>query len=62
MKKYLQWLEEVEKRDHRRLIKDLDLLSFHSEVGAGLAHWHPKGGRMRVIIEDYWRKLHYEGG
>jgi threonyl-tRNA synthetase len=44
------------------LIKDLDLVSFHSEVGAGLAHWHPKAGRMRVIIEDYWRKLHYEGG
>jgi threonyl-tRNA synthetase len=62
LKKYLQWLEEIEKRDHRRLIKDLDLLSFHGEVGAGLAHWHPKGGRMRVIIEDYWRKLHYEGG
>ncbi|MBN1814187.1 MAG: threonine--tRNA ligase [Anaerolineae bacterium] len=62
LKKHLQWLEEVEKRDHRRLIKDLDLVSFHSEVGAGLAHWHPKAGRMRVIIEDYWRKLHYEGG
>jgi threonyl-tRNA synthetase len=62
LKKYLQWLEEVEKRDHRRLIKELDLVSFHPEVGAGLAHWHPKGGRMRVIIEDYWRKLHYEGG
>jgi threonyl-tRNA synthetase len=60
--KHLQWLEEVEKRDHRRLIKDLDLVSFHAEVGAGLAHWHPKGGRMRVIIEDYWRKLHYAGG
>lgn len=59
---YLAWLEEVEKRDHRRLVKDLDLLSFHEEVGAGLAHWHPKGGRMRVIIEDYWRRLHYEGG
>jgi threonyl-tRNA synthetase len=62
LKKHLQWLEEVGKRDHRRLIKDLELISFHSEVGAGLAHWHPKGGRMRVIIEDYWRKLHYEGG
>jgi threonyl-tRNA synthetase len=62
LKKHLQWLEEVEKRDHRRLIQELDLVSFHPEVGAGLAHWHPKGGRMRVIIEDYWRKLHYEGG
>ncbi len=62
LEEYLAWLEEVEKRDHRRLVKDLDLISFHEEAGAGLAHWHPKGGRMRVIIEDYWRKLHYEGG
>jgi len=62
LEQYLIWLEEVEKRDHRRLIKDLDLVSFHEEGGAGLAYWHPKGGRMRVIIEDYWRKLHYEGG
>ncbi len=62
LKKHLQWLEEVEKRDHRRLVKDLDLLSFHQEGGAGLAYWHPKGGQMRVLIEDYWRKLHYEGG
>jgi len=62
LRKYLAWLEEVEKRDHRRLIKDLDLISFHEEGGPGLAYWHPKAGRMRVIIEDYWRRLHYEGG
>jgi threonyl-tRNA synthetase len=63
LEEYLVWREEVEKRDHRRLIRDLDLMSFHpEEVGAGLAHWHPKGGRMRVVIEDYWRKRHYEGG
>lgn len=63
LEEYLVWREEVEKRDHRRLIKDLDLMSFHpEEAGAGLAHWHPKGGRMRVVIEDYWRKRHYEGG
>ena len=62
LRKHLAWLAEVEKRDHRRLIKDLDLVSFHEETGAGLAHWHPKAGRMRVIIEDYWRQLHYEGG
>jgi threonyl-tRNA synthetase len=62
LKWYLDWLEEVEKRDHRKLIKELDLVSFHEEAGAGLAHWHPKGGRMRVLIEDYWRKLHLEGG
>ncbi|MFN2230427.1 MAG: threonine--tRNA ligase, partial [Anaerolineae bacterium] len=59
---YLKRLAEIEARDHRKLIRELDLVSFHEEVGAGLAHWHPKGGRMRVLIEDYWRKLHYEGG
>ena len=63
LEEYLAWREEVERRDHRRLVKDLDLMSFHpEEVGAGLAHWHPKGGQMRVLIEDYWRKRHYEGG
>lgn len=62
LEEYLAWREEVEQRDHRRLIKELDLISFHEEGGAGLAYWHPKAGRMRVIIEDYWRKLHYEGG
>jgi threonyl-tRNA synthetase len=59
---YLKKLADLEARDHRKLIKELDLVSFHEETGAGLALWHPKGGRMRVIIEDYWRKLHYEGG
>ncbi|MDD5094869.1 MAG: threonine--tRNA ligase [Dehalococcoidia bacterium] len=62
LQKHLAWLEEVEKRDHRKLIKQLDLISFHEESGPGLAYWHPKGGRIRVLIEDYWRKLHYEGG
>jgi threonyl-tRNA synthetase len=62
LEQYLDWLEEVEKRDHRKLIKQLDLVSFHEEGGPGLAYWHPKAGTMRVIIEDYWRKLHYEGG
>ena len=62
LEQYLAWLEEVERRDHRKLIKQLDLVSFHEDAGAGLAHWHPKGGRIRVLIEDYWRKLHYEGG
>ncbi|RME39968.1 MAG: threonine--tRNA ligase, partial [Thermoflexia bacterium] len=50
---YLAWREEVERRDHRRLIKELDLISFHEEGGAGLAYWHPKGGRIRQIIEDH---------
>jgi len=55
-------LAEIEARDHRRLVKQLDLISFHEEAGAGLAYWHPKGGLMRVLIEDYWRKQHLEGG
>ncbi len=59
---HLKKLAEIEARDHRRLIKQLDLVSFHEEAGAGLAYWHPKGGRMRVIMEDYWRQRHYEGG
>ena len=62
LEEFLAWREEVEKRDHRRLIKELDLLSFHGEGGAGLAYWHPKGGQIRVLIEEYWRKRHYEGG
>ena len=62
LEEFLAWQKEVEKRDHRRLIKELDLLSFHEEGGAGLAYWHPKGGQVRVLIEDYWRRLHYEGG
>jgi len=59
---HLERIAQIEARDHRRLIKQLDLVSFHEEAGAGLAYWHPNGGRMRVLIEDYWRKLHYEGG
>ena len=59
---HLRRLSEIEARDHRRLVKQLDLISFHEEAGAGLAYWHPKGGLMRVLIEDYWRKQHLEGG
>ncbi len=62
LKKHLAWLEEVEKRDHRRLGKELDLFSFHEEAGAGLVYWHPKGARTRAIIEDFWRQQHYKGG
>src|SRR5512136_625269 len=59
---HLKKLAEIEARDHRRLVKQLDLISFHEEAGAGLAYWHPKGGLVRVLIEDYWRKRHLEGG
>jgi len=62
LKAYLAFLEEVEKRDHRRLGKELDLYSVHEEAGAGLIYWHPNGGRIRVAIEDFWRKEHYRNG
>ena len=62
LKAYLAFLEEVEKRDHRRLGKELDLYSTHEEAGAGLIYWHPKGGRMRVAIEDFWRTEHFRNG
>ncbi len=58
---YLAWREEVEKRDHRRLLKQLDLVSFHEEAGPGLAYWHPRGAMMRKEIEDFWRDQHIEG-
>ncbi len=62
LKAYLDRLADIERRDHRRLGRELDLFSLHEEAGAGLVYWHPKGGRIRVLIEDFWRKRHYEGG
>jgi len=62
LKVHLAFLEEIEKRDHRRVGKDMDLYSIHEEAGAGLIYWHPNGGRMRVAIEDFWRQLHYSNG
>ena len=59
---YLKKLEEIEKRDHRRLGKDLDLYSIHEEAGAGLIYWHPKGARVRLAIEDFWRSEHLKNG
>jgi threonyl-tRNA synthetase len=59
---HLKKLEEIEKRDHRRLGKDLDLFSIHEEAGAGLIYWHPKGARVRLAIEDFWRREHYRNG
>jgi threonyl-tRNA synthetase len=62
LRAYLDKLEEIERRDHRRLGRELDLFSLHEEAGPGLVYWHPKGGRIRTIIEDFWRMRHYEGG
>ena len=62
LKEHLHRLEEAAKRDHRRLATELDLLSFPSELGAGLAVWHPKGAIVRKLMEDYARRRHQEGG
>lgn len=59
---YLHRLEEAERRDHRRLGKELDLFSIHEEAGAGLIYWHPKGGLMRVLVENVWREEHLKHG
>lgn len=54
--------EEAKKRDHRVLGRQLELFTITDSVGPGLAHWLPKGARIRVAIEEYWRKKHYEAG
>ncbi|MBU6329041.1 MAG: threonine--tRNA ligase [Acidobacteria bacterium] len=59
---YLTRLEEAEKRDHRRLGVELDLFSFPEEIGSGLAVFHPKGGIVRRIMEDYSRARHERAG
>ncbi len=59
---YLQHLEEMEKRDHRKLGKELDLFSLHEEAGPGLVYWHPKGARIRIAIENFWRDEHVKNG
>jgi len=59
---YLHLLAEAEKRDHRKLGAELDLFSFPEEIGSGLAIFHPKGGAIRMAMEDYSRKRHEEEG
>jgi len=58
----LKRLEEAAKRDHRKLGKELDLFSIQEDVGPGLVHWHPKGARIRSLIEDFWRREHFRAG
>ena len=62
LKAYLTFLEEAERRDHRRLGAELDLFSFPEEIGSGLAVFHPKGGVIRRVMEDYSRRRHEEAG
>ncbi len=59
---HLHHLEEAERRDHRRLGRELDLYSFPDEIGSGLAVFHPKGGVLRKEMEDYSRRRHVEEG
>ena len=59
---YLARLEEIKRRDHRKLGKDLDLFSLSDEVGGGLVLWHPRGALIRKTIEDFWRDEHQKNG
>ena len=59
---YLARLEEIKRRDHRKLGRELDLFSLNDEVGPGLVLWHPRGAVIRNIIENFWREEHYRGG
>ena len=62
LKQYKQLLEEAKKRDHRMLGKKLDLFSIQEDAGGGLVFWHPKGSKVRKLVEDFWKDTHEEGG
>ena len=59
---HLERLAEAAKRDHRKLGRELDLFSTDEEIGAGLILWHPKGARIRQVVEDFWRREHEKNG
>ena len=59
---YLKRLEEAKKRDHRKLGKELDLFSVSDDIGPGLILWHPKGARIRHLMEEFWKKEHLRHG
>jgi len=58
LKKYIEFLEEAKRRDHRKLGKELDLFSINEEAGAGFIIWHPKGALLRMALEDWEKKEH----
>jgi len=62
LRAHLDMLAEAEKRDHRRLGAELDLFSFPEEIGSGLAVWHPRGGIVRRVMEEYSRRRHEAAG
>ncbi|MGE4169503.1 MAG: threonine--tRNA ligase [Candidatus Margulisiibacteriota bacterium] len=59
---YLHRMAEAQKRDHRLLGKELDLFSVSDEIGGGLILWHPKGAKVRYLIEEFWRQQHFKAG
>ncbi len=62
LKEYLDRLEEIKRRDHRKIGRDLELFSVDESTGAGLILWHPKGAVVRRAIEDFWKEEHVRGG
>ncbi|MGQ0794403.1 MAG: threonine--tRNA ligase [Deltaproteobacteria bacterium] len=62
LREYLERLEEAKRRDHRKLGRELDLFSIQDEIGPGLVLWHPKGAKIRRVIEDFWRDEHEKRG
>lgn len=62
LKAYLNRLEEAKKRDHRKLGKELDLYSMSEDIGPGMILWHPKGARIRYLMEEFWKQEHYNNG
>lgn len=59
---YLHKLDEIKRRDHRKLGKELDLVTIQDEIGPGLVLWHPKGAAIRLLIENFWREQHIKDG
>jgi threonyl-tRNA synthetase len=62
LKQYKIFLVEAKKRDHRVIGKKLDLFSIQEDAGGGLVFWHPKGGKVRAKIEEFWRASHVQSG
>jgi threonyl-tRNA synthetase len=59
---HLAKLEEIKRRDHRKVGKELDLISVQDDIGPGLVLWHPKGAAIRLLIENFWREQHIKNG
>jgi threonyl-tRNA synthetase len=59
---HLARLDEIKRRDHRKVGKELDLISVQDEIGPGLVLWHPKGATVRLLIENFWREQHIKDG